>query len=261
MVYLIGAQGFVGSAFSRYFQEAGVDFQPITRQNYAGYISTKCDVLINANGSSKKYLAEQDPKLDFRLNVQSTIDTLIDFDCDLYVLLSSIDVYSDVSDPENNHESIPVSPEKLSNYGFNKYLAELCVKKYSRKWLIVRLGGMVGQGLKKNPVYDLFHGQPLRVHPDSKYQYLNTQDVANLVYRLVSDGHRNEIFNLCGDGVISLKEIQEMLGKPYEDNHLRHEHYEVNIGKVKALYPVPSTASTIRTFLSNYQKDKLAPTG
>lgn len=256
MLYLIGANGFVGSAFSRYFQQEKLDFKPITRQNYADYVSAGCDVLINADGSSKKYLAEQDPKLDFKLNVQSVMDSLVNFDCSLYVLISSIDVYPDVSDLKNNHEAVPINPEKLSNYGFSKYLAELCVKKYSRHWLIVRLGGIVGDGLKKNPVYDLLNAQSLRVHPESRYQYLNTMDVAKLVYHLVSDGHRNELFNLCGDGVIALNEIQQLLGIPYEDNHLRREHYEVNIGKIKALYPVPSTASTIRAFLSAYNKEK-----
>lgn len=256
MFYLIGANGFVGSAFSRYFQQEKVEFKPITRQNYDDFVSTRCDVLINADGSSKKYLAEQDPKLDFQLNVQSVIDSLVNFDCNLYVLVSSIDVYPNVSNPKNNHEAVTIIPEKLSNYGFSKYLAELCVKKYRRNWLIIRMGGVVGDGLKKNPVYDLLNAQPLRVHPNSKYQYLNTMDVAKLVYRLISDGYKNEVFNLCGDGVIALSEIKQLLGIPNEDNHLRREHYEVNIGKIKTRYPVPSTASTIRAFVSTYNREK-----
>lgn len=254
MFYLIGVNGFVGSAFSRYFHEAGVDFQPITRQNYADYVSTRCDVLINANGNSRKYLAAQDPRLDFKLNVQSTIDSLVDFDCDLYVLLSSLDVYNDVSDPNNNHEAAPIRPEELSNYGFSKYLAELCVKKYSRNWLIVRLCGMVGEGLKKNPIYDLLHSQPIRVSPHSKYHYLNTEDVAKLVYRLISDGHRNQIFNVCSDGVIALSEVQALLGMPSEENDTKTEHYNVNIHKLKSLYDVPSATSSIRAFLNEYKE-------
>ena len=65
--------------------------------------------------------------------------------------------------------------------------------------------------------------------------------------------HKNEIFNICGDGVISLKEIQKELGLPFSDNRLRYEHYEINIEKMKTLYSVPATASTIKSFLRNYR--------
>ncbi len=254
MFYLIGADGFVGSAFGRYFHEAGVDFQPITRQNYADYVSTGCDVLINADGNSRKYLAAKDPKLDFKLNVQSAMNSLVDFDCDLYVLLSSLDVYNDVSDPNNNHEDVSIRPEELSNYGFSKYLAELFVQKYSRNWLIVRLCGMVGEGLNKNPIYDLLNAQPLRVSPHSTYHYLNTEDVAKIVYRLISDGYRNQIFNVCSDGVITISEVQSMLGITSEDNDTKTEHYNVNIQKLKSLYPVPSATATVREFISYHNK-------
>ena len=246
----MGAKGFVGSAFSKYLSVAMPDYKPIDRDNYHLYVDSKCDIMINANGSSKKYLSEQDPKLDFRLNVVSVIDSLKDFNCGLYVLLSTIDVYTDVSNPKYNHESVHIDAISLSNYGFHKYLAELCVMKYSHKWLIIRLGGMVGEGLKKNPVYDILHSQPLRVNPKSKYQYINTSQVAHLTYQLITDGHCNEVFNLCGDGLISLTDVQKAYGVPYAENGLRQENYNINIQKLEALYNVPPTVSTIESFFN-----------
>ncbi len=299
-VCLLGSTGFVGSAFANIFQREGIDFHGIHSRNYEQYIGTEYDILINTNGSSTKYLADKNPRLDFTLNVRSVVDSLHDFKFRLYVYLSSIDVYNNVSDPSQNHEEVPIDSVKLSNYGFHKYLAELAVRKYAVDWLIFRLGGMVGKGLKKNPIFDLIHGQPLRVHPDSAYQYINTDDVARFVWQIaltrlsvltpsplrgegrdegdkvstsqsgkslapltlslskglsLSKEHLSnksgEIFNLCGDGVITLKEVQRMLGITYQDNGIKREWYEVDVEKVKQMMEIPETYQTIKIFISS----------
>jgi len=256
MIFLIGARGFVGSAFVRLFEREGIEFIPIGRDNYGNYIGKECSILINANGSSKKYLSAQDPKLDFILNVQSVINTLFDFKYRLYVLISSIDVYNDVSNPVNNSEDVYIDPLSLSNYGFHKYLAEICVKKYAEQWFILRLGGMVGKGLKKNPIYDLVHQKPLWVHPDSKYQYINPDDVARITWKIIKGRDKNEVFNICGEGVISLRQVQEMLGIPYRDNNLKREYYEINVEKVKKIHSLPKTSATVKAFLKDFYGTK-----
>ncbi len=54
MIYLIGGRGFVGSACARLFAAKGIEHRVITRENYASFRGTPCDVLINANGNSRK---------------------------------------------------------------------------------------------------------------------------------------------------------------------------------------------------------------
>ena len=44
---------------------------------------------------------------------------------------------------------------------------------------VLRLAGMVGPGLRKNPVYDILQGEPLRIHPESQYQFLHAEDAAH----------------------------------------------------------------------------------
>jgi nucleoside-diphosphate-sugar epimerase len=249
-VGVIGAGGFVGSAFARLLEARSIPCRRISREDYSQSTGDSFDILINANGNSRKYIADQDPRLDFNLSVRSVVESLFDFKYRLYVLISTVDVYNTVSDPSANSENAPLHPETLSNYGFHKLMAERLVQRYAPEWLIIRLAGMVGPGLKKNPVYDLLHGISLRVHPDSAYQFMNTEDIARIVWELASGRHRREVFNVCGEGVIALHEVQEMLGLPYSDNGLKKERYEINIEKAKKLFSMPRTVDTVREFVN-----------
>jgi len=206
-VIILGGRGFLGSALCAEAAQRGWEVLPIGRDDYDNYVGTACDLLINADGNSKKYLAEGDPNLDFDLSVRSVARSLHDFHPRLYTYLSSIDVYPNKSNPSYNHEEVPIVPNKISTYGFHKFLAEQLVRHTAPAWIIFRLGGFVGAGLKKNSIYDMLHGQPLRVHPDSRYQYMNSATMAAIVFRLVEGNHVNSIYNLTGEGTVSLREI------------------------------------------------------
>ena len=208
--------------------------------------------MINANGNSKKFLAEQDPAAEFDASVASVLRSLLDFPCKRYVYLSTIDVYPHVNGPRFNRETATIDPARLSRYGLHKYLAEQLVRKYADRWLICRLGGMVGKGMWKNSIFDILHDQPLRVHADSEYQFMNTDDVAKIVLSLVRRQPENDVFNVCGKGRISLAEVARLAGKgeiSYAAEAPRQERYEVNVEKLGSLRPVPKTAATMREFL------------
>jgi nucleoside-diphosphate-sugar epimerase len=210
VIYILGANGFVGSAFVSYCERNKLEYKPVTRESYESLVGTECDLLINANGNSKKFLANQDPKLDFELSVQSVLKSTFDFKFQKYIHLSTCDVYANTTDVEFNSEETEIDVSKLSHYGANKYLAELLVRHYCRKWTIFRLGGMVGPNLKKNPIFDLVQGNRLFVHPNSRMQFLHTTRVAEIAM----EGHErfgNEIVNLVASHPIALSNIFEML--------------------------------------------------
>ncbi|MFQ5879134.1 MAG: NAD-dependent epimerase/dehydratase family protein [Dehalococcoidia bacterium] len=253
-VVVIGANGFLGSAFVRLCQRWGIGCVAVTRDNYQQHQGQPADVVINADGNSKKYLAATDPIADLELSVASTLHICLDFPAGIHVFCSSVDVYNDVSDPAANAESAAIVPERLSNYGFHKYLAEQVVRKYAPSWLIVRLGGMVGPGLKKNPVFDVLCGRRLWVHPDSRYQYISTDDVASIVLALVQQGYEREVFNVCGDGLVSVRQVLAMVGREPQPSDLAPELYNVNIDKIKSVLPVPRTVATAATFVKAFRE-------
>jgi nucleoside-diphosphate-sugar epimerase len=253
---ILGGSGFLGSALCAEARKRGWDVIPVNHSGYPQCVGMSCDVLINANGNSKKYLADKDPNLDFDLSVLSVAHSLHDIQTRLYVYLSSIDVYSNKSNPACNHEDSVLSHDKISPYGFNKLVAEQLVRHTAKSWLILRLGGFVGYGLKKNSIYDMLNKQPLRVHPDSCYQYMDAAAMAAIAMQMIDTGPQKGIFNLTGDGIISLKEIARWIpdnplsGAPLDQPP---EHYEVNISKIKMFAEIPATRKIVERFVKDAQ--------
>jgi nucleoside-diphosphate-sugar epimerase len=254
MILLPGGHGFVGSAFSRLFERRGIAHESIARDAYARAVGRTGTILINASANSRKYLAEQDWTADFEASVASVVRTLSDFTVDLYVLISSVDVYNVLDDPGRNGEDAVIDPFRLSTYGFHKYIAEACVRRHASRWLIVRLAGMVGPGLKKNPVFDVLHGRPLSIHPDSSYQFMSTDAAADVVWRLIESGTTNRVVNICGQGLISPRAISELAGKSLivSPEAAASPPRVININTCLAgrFAPLPDTTTTIAEFVS-----------
>jgi nucleoside-diphosphate-sugar epimerase len=256
---VLGSRGFIGSAVVRVAEKYGFKVTPVEYDNYESCIGKSANILINANGNSKKYLATNDPATDFDLSVRSVSRSLADFKVDRYVYLSSMEVYADRDDPTKNAETVPVDPTQISPYGLHKHLAEMLVQQRASKHLIIRMGGFVGRGLKKNSIYDILTGGRLFVHPDSSYQYIETDALANIVFRLLSDDHQG-IFNLTGDGTISLHEIADLVpsfnfaGTPAIDTV---EHCSLNIDKIKEIYKIPTTRDTVSDFINQVMNGKI----
>ncbi|HHY87237.1 MAG TPA: NAD(P)-dependent oxidoreductase [Verrucomicrobia bacterium] len=255
-VTLIGANGFVGSAFARLLERRpDVTLVRVTRENFAQLPSIHSDVVIEAACNSKKYLAEEDPAADFALSVQHRLESLRRFTADVHIHISSVDVYADLSSPETTHEDTPVPPRGPSRYGFHKHLAELLVQHYAPAWLIVRLAGMVGPGLRKNPVFDILNGNPLRIHPDSRYQYLLTDEVARITWTLFERGFRCEIFNVCGSGVVTMREIAKLAGRELnlslQAPDWNPRVVEASIEKLARVLPVMETRKALEQFFAS----------
>jgi len=246
----LGAKGFVGSAVVAEAARRGWRTIAVDKDDYAAAIGTSCDLLVNANGNSRKYLAAQDPGLEFDLSVRSVERSLHDFRAGRYVYLSSIDVYNDPSAPATSGEDAAIDPSRLAPYGFHKWLAERLVEHDARRWLTLRMGGFVGPGLWKNSIHDLLAGSPLRVHPDSEYQYLDTREFARILFDLVDLDLSDTIVNVCGDGVVTLREVADWLpGAATAAADAPRERYEVSIDRLRALRAPPPTRAAVRAFL------------
>ena len=181
---VVGAKGFIGSAIAAEAAARGYALTAVDLKNYAECRGTEAELLINAAGNSRKFIDDQDPVRGFELSVTSVMNALRDFRYGVYVQLSSGAIYPREDDPRLNREDAPLPPADMSRYGFHKWLAEQLVRHYAPRHLILRLGGFVGPGLRKNAVYDLLAGRPLFVHPDSEFQYMDVRDLARAVLDL-----------------------------------------------------------------------------
>jgi nucleoside-diphosphate-sugar epimerase len=251
VIFLLGGNGFIGSGFARLLQQRKEPFEVITRENYLSYLGKSCDVLINANGNSKKFLAADDPKAEFQASVASVRNSLVDFKYDTYVYLSTSDVYPDCSKPELTQEDQYLDIAHQSPYGFHKYLAEQCVIHAAKNYLIIRQGGFVGPGLKKNAVYDVLYGSKLWVHPQSRFQFIHTEESAIAVLNLLDKKIKNETFNLTGMGTVSVAEIMELVPRdiPYPEGS-EPQRYEISTTKISKLLNLPHSRQSILHFIS-----------
>lgn len=246
MIFILGGGGFVGSAFARLCESRGLDHAVVTRSNYSEHAGKSCEVLINADGNSSKRLGESDPARDFELSVLSVKRSLVDFKFSKYVMVSSCEVYPDVSSPQTTREDAELSPAAQTPYGFHKRLAELCVMHACGDWLVLRLAGMVGPGLKKNPIHDVLHGGPLWVSPDSRMQYMHTDDVASLADKLA--GRHSGIYNLCGRGTVRIGDLPGAGQVPVSDGAPTIIH-DASVEKASALVDLPESRNAAERFV------------
>lgn len=250
---VIGGDGFVGSAFLRELSRLGYEPVNVNRTSSDLLGKQHWDLVIDAAGNSLKYLAESDPDSDFDRTVAHKMRVMSRFPASMHIHVSSVDVYSELSNPQVTSENGPVG-RGSSHYGFHKWISEELASHHLDSWLIVRLAGMVGPGLKKNPVHDILHERPIRIHPDSQYQFMATDDVARIALDLWESGRNRDVINICGKGAISPAEIAHMAKRKL---HLSEEAtlskpriVDINIQKLCAIMPVPETSVTLQEFLN-----------
>jgi nucleoside-diphosphate-sugar epimerase len=254
VILVVGGRGFVGQAYVRLLERLGLPHAVVTRGNAAEFKGARCDLLINANGNSKKFLADRDPQLDFELSVRSVETTLSDVKAERYVFLSTGDVYPDQSSPTVTSEAQAIDPARVSRYGQHKLLAEQKVRDHHTRWLIVRMGGFVGPGLRKNAVFDMMTGAPVWLSPASELQFISTDKAAELVWGLCQQGVEGEVVNLGARGVVNLEALHAEIGsRSAFMADARTVRFELDLSKLAALsrQALPESLGEVRAFVSS----------
>ena len=258
VIFILRGNGFVGSAFARYCRRKALDFAVISRKNYDTYRGRPCEILINCNGNSVKHLSDQDELGDFHASVQSVKASLLDFEYERYIHVSTGEVYPDASRPTTTREDQAFEIGEQTNYGFHKYLAEQCVRHSAPHWLIFRMGGFVGPGLGKNPIYDILSGSRLWVAKTSQLQYLDTDTTAHIVMSIADRGLSNDVFNLSGRGVVCLQDMIDDLDTIVTVDQAAPEvRAEISITKISEYCDLPQSSEVVRLFADRFADGEL----
>jgi len=246
---IIGGGGLLGSNLREYFSKSA-EVDSIEKDNYDSKIGSSYDVLINANGNSKRFWANIHPFEDFEASTRSVHKSLFDFTFKKYIYFSSIDVYLDHSGIATTKEDAARDAGKRPPYSFHKWLSEQIVRNYAENHLILRLSVLLGRGLRKGIVYDLLHDKPLFVTPESRLQHITTEEVARVIQTLLDKDIRNETFNVGGHGAVSVSKLMEMCGKSSDIlENPETQAYEMNMEKLGALYPLKTSEEYILDYL------------
>jgi len=241
----------LGSDMVRYL---GAKFRvtPIHKENYHTHVGSSFDIVINANGNSKRFWANSHPLEDFIASTESVYKSIFDFKYGLYVYISSSDVYDDHTSPRYTKEDIPITSRNLTPYGLHKYLSELLVQKYVKQYLILRSSMILGSNLKKGPFYDIAHRTPLYITKNSWLQLITTQEIANILLFLLSKGVYRQVYNIGGRGSFSFHDIETYVQVPvtYSADAEKQE-YEISVAKIRKLYPLKTSEEYLQEFLQN----------
>ncbi|MDP3052546.1 MAG: NAD-dependent epimerase/dehydratase family protein [bacterium] len=245
---VIGGMGLLGLDLVRFLQK-NYKVDGITRENYDTFRGKHYDVVINANGNSKRFWANEHPLEDFEKSTFSVYKSLFDFSFGMYVFISSPDVYEDYSNPGSTKEDRIIDPQKLSPYGFHKHLGELIVRRCKSNYLILRSAAILGTGLKKGPIFDILCGKKPFVGLDSQIQLVTTEEIANIVQYLLGRLSKNEIYNVGGRGTFLLKNMTKYIGSIVPpDSGVEKQIYEMNVEKLGGIYPLKTSEEYLQEF-------------
>ncbi|MDA8696224.1 hypothetical protein N9M12_00450 [Gammaproteobacteria bacterium] len=201
---LIGSTGLVGKNLSDQ-----MNFDAMANSsNISSYEGKYFDLAVVAAGDARKWFASSSPDI-FSLSMQKLYKDISKIRINKIVLISTIDVLPD----EEGDEDTEINPKKIkSSYGRFKYDFEELIKK---NWdtQIIRLPGLFGRHLKKNILFDFLNKKTISPHnPSSDYQWLNLDNISEIVNFVLENGCKN--FHPCSEP-ISVKELSVILGTDY----------------------------------------------
>lgn len=216
-VVITGAYGFIGRHVSKLYAEHGWQVIGIGHGNWPldeyrqwgvhkwinesitieklkdGVLDRAPQTIIHCAGSSSVIQSINEPYIDYRRTVDSTLSVLefarLYLPSTKIVYTSSAAVYGSVDHMPIN-ENIPLNP--ISPYGFNKVIAEDLCRMYATVYklpiAIVRIFSAYGVGLRKQLIWDAccklsrggdvtFSGSGLESR-----DWIHVEDIASLVY-------------------------------------------------------------------------------
>lgn len=146
---LIGYSGFVGTTLLKQ-TEFGKLFRSTNIMDIKG---GEFDTVVCAGAPAQKWLANQNPENDLEI-IQQLISYLETIKCQKFILISTVDVFQN---PIAVNENTDINEEGLHAYGLHRRYLEKFVMSHFDDYLVIRLPGLVGPGLRKNIIFDLLN--------------------------------------------------------------------------------------------------------
>ncbi|HAF00074.1 MAG TPA: pyridine nucleotide transhydrogenase [Methylophilaceae bacterium] len=152
---LIGYTGFVGTTLLKQTK-----FESLYRSTNIGEINHQTfNTVVCAGAPAQKWIANKDPAADLE-KIEGLISHLKTITCKTFILISTVDVFKNAIDVDEN---TVVDEEGLNAYGLHRRYLEKFVEEHFENYLIVRLPGLVGPGLRKNVIFDFLNDNNLNV--------------------------------------------------------------------------------------------------
>lgn len=195
-VAVVGAEGYVGKALvSAFAGKPDCDLSQVTRSNYEKMSKTSYDVLINAAMPSARFWAKNKPSEDFKETVEKTADLFNRWRYRKFVQISTVSARCQLDTVYGKHKA---AAEKICGSGDN---------------LVVRLGPLYSQGLKKGVLIDMLAGRTVFVAGESRYGFAPLEFSAGWI---AGNWERSGIVEVGARNAVSLREVAKHIGADIE---------------------------------------------
>lgn len=152
---LIGYTGYVGTTL---LKQHSFEYKYNTK-NINEIDNNRFDLIVCAAAPAQKWIANLEPN-DDRKNIEGLIAHLKTIQCKKFVLISTVDVFNKPIDVD---EDTLVDEVNLAPYGLHRRMLEKFVECHFSDYLIIRLPGLVGPGLRKNVIFDFLNDNNLHL--------------------------------------------------------------------------------------------------
>lgn len=207
-ILVIGHKGLIGGAIYKKLLSEDCKVIGITKEDsVAPYKTIDFDIVINANGNSKRFKAKDDPYEDFIESSVSVYKSINDFKFNKYIYISSVDAMRD------------------NTYGFHKKISEDIISHHCKNYLILRCCVVLGKNMKKGVVKDIIDGSRVFLTPNSESQYITNEEVSNIVLdSIINDIQGTKIVSTKNS--INVEDIGKLLNKEiFYSDQLKENHY------------------------------------
>lgn len=257
-IAVLGGRGMLGSDLVKFLGEHH-NIVAIDKDNYDQYLGKNFDVLINANGNSRKFWANQNPYLDFEASTISVYQSLFDFKFKKYIYISSVFLYENFPSlkisVKNSFEDKELNVKNFSPYSLHKFLSEQMVKRYASDYLIFRCNTMIGKNAKKGVVFDILNNKELFITLSSKLQIITTREVANVINHLLSKNTKNQIFNVGGKEQFAFNKTRKFFNRKIKVSlEAKKQDIEQDVSKLNKIFKLKTSEEYLKDFLQNYYK-------
>jgi len=223
-IAVTGADGFIGKKLCQTLKDRKYEVIEYTLNNFdirkEVEIPGDIDVLFHLAAVSKPYLSKQNPAETFRTNVLGTLNLLEAVrksNVKKIIFASSILVYKNLT---KTKETDLAYYNGVYPYGLEKIIGEEYIKIYSQlygiDYTLLRISGVYGPGMYKNPIFDLIHGflnnnVRLYINKNSVYNFVYIDDAVDALIKSLK--WKNDIINLSSDENIKIIDIYNFLSK------------------------------------------------
>lgn len=205
---LVGYTGFVGTTLL-----TQTDFDDLyNSSNIESIQNKKYNLVVCAAAPAVKWKANQAPQKDID-NINRLMASLKEVKAEKFVLISTVDVYVRPIDVDEDTE---INPEVTEPYGRHRYYLEQFVEEHFENYLIIRLPGLFGKGLKKNFIYDLIHSNTLELtNYKSEFQFYNMNRLWDDIQ--IALNNSLSLVNFTTEPVSALEIAEYSVGIPFKN--------------------------------------------